>query len=126
MKVLWLDINSSYSHSSLAIPAMDAQLSASVKEMHSWEILSGSLKMGISWFTQRAVEYSPDIILSTLWLFNHSFAMEVLSRVHSLIPGVRIVLGGPEFLGENEGFLIKNRFIEAVFRGEGEEVFPEF
>lgn len=126
MKVLWLDINSSYSHSSLAIPAMDAQLSASVKEMHSWEILSGSLKMGISWFTQRAVEYSPDIILSTLWLFNHSFAMEVLSRVHSLIPGVRIVLGGPEFLGENEGFLNKNRFVEAVFRGEGEEVFPEF
>ena len=126
MKVLWLDINSSYSHSSLAIPAMDAQLSYSTREMHSWEILSGSLKMGINWYTQRAFAYSPDIILSTLWLFNHSFVMEVLSRVHSLIPGVRIVLGGPEFLGENESFLLKNLFIEAVFRGEGEEIFPEF
>ena len=30
------------------------------------------------------------------------------------------------FLGDNEEFLRKNPFVECVFRGEGEEVFPQW
>ncbi|MDD3844502.1 MAG: DUF4080 domain-containing protein [Bacteroidales bacterium] len=126
MKILWLDINASYSHSSLAIPAMDAQLEPKIREMHQWQILSGSLKLGASWFVQRINNMSPDLVLSTLWLFNHTMVMEVLAKAHALNPELRIILGGPEFLGDNNFFLASNPFVESVFRGEGEEMFPQF
>ena len=51
--------------------------------------------------------------------------IEVLSRVSELLAGVKIICGGPEFLGNNESFLRTNDFITAVIRGEGEEALPE-
>lgn len=41
MKILWIDLNSSYAHSSLALPALHAQISKnnSVK----WEIVSATI-----------------------------------------------------------------------------------
>ena len=52
--------------------------------------------------------------------------MHVASRVKALLPEACLVLGGPEFLGDNEEFLRKNPFVDCVFRGEGEEVFPQW
>jgi len=42
------------------------------------------------------------------------------------LPDVKIILGGPEFLGNNNDFLVSNKEITAVFRGEAEETFPLF
>jgi hypothetical protein len=41
MKILWIDLNSSYAHSSLALPALHAQIAKnnSVK----WEIVSATI-----------------------------------------------------------------------------------
>lgn len=126
MKILWLDINSSYSHSSLAIPALDSQLSKVQKEQHQWESVSGTLKMSSNWYISQIVNFNPDIILSTAWLYNHLLLKKVLIKVHALRPHIRVVLGGPEFLGDNSNYLKENRYAEAVFRGEGEEVFTSF
>lgn len=126
MKILWLDINSSYSHSSLAIPALDSQLSKLQREQHSWKILSGSLKMSSSWYIGQILDFEPNIILSTAWLYNHILLKEVLTKIHALRPQIRVVLGGPEFLGDNSTYLKENRYAQAVFRGEGEEVYPSF
>ena len=32
----------------------------------------------------------------------------------------------PSFWGDNEEFLRKNPFVDCVFRGEGEEAFPQW
>lgn len=122
MKILWLDINSSYSHSSLALPALHAQIiDKPISKDCQWSVVRGSLKSNQSDIIEKTINESPDIILSTLWLFTHEYVMSVMTRIKSLIPDVTIVLGGPEFLGENKSFLIKNDFVDAVFRGEGEE-----
>jgi len=126
MRILWLDINASYSHSSLAIPALHAQLSKSIEERHSWRVVSGSINRDTTYYLTEISDFSPDIILSTLWLFNHKKVLSVLERAKALSPNIRIILGGPEFLGDNKDFLNKNRFTEAIFRGEGEDIFPEF
>ncbi|MDP3436598.1 MAG: DUF4080 domain-containing protein [Bacteroidales bacterium] len=126
MRILWLDINASYSHSSLAIPALHAQLSKSIEEIHSWRVVSGSINRETTYYLTEISDFSPDIILSTLWLFNHKKVLSVLERAKALSPNIRIILGGPEFLGDNKDFLNKNRFTEAIFRGEGEDIFPEF
>lgn len=126
MRILWLDINASYSHSSLAIPALHAQLSKSIIDRDIWRVVSGSINRETIYYLTEISEFSPDIILSTLWLFNHKKVISVLERAKALSPNVRIILGGPEFLGDNSDFLNINRFTEAVFRGEGEDIFPEF
>ena len=126
MKILWLDINSSYSHSSLAIPALDAQLSKSLREQHDWKLLSGSLKTNPELYINQILEFCPEIILSTAWLYNHMLLKEVLTKVNALRPQIRVVLGGPEFLGDNSIYLKENRYVQALFKGEGEEIYPRF
>ncbi len=69
---------------------------------------------------------NPDVVAATFWLFTHQMQIETLSRVSALLEGVTIICGGPEFLGENEDFLRRNKFITAVFRGEGEVALPKW
>ncbi|MCL2727535.1 MAG: DUF4080 domain-containing protein [Bacteroidales bacterium] len=125
MILLWLDINSSYAHSSLALPAMHAQ-SAKSKDGWQWHVASGVLNTPISHFTKAAIRLQPQVIAATAWLFNHHRLLEVIARIKALLPNTYIILGGPEFLGDNEHYLRSHPFIDAVFRGEGEELFPQW
>ena len=124
MKILWLDINSSYSHSSVALPAIHAQ----VRDRDEWEwtVVRGTINDNPGTLAAEVSEQCPDIIAATFWLFTHRMQIEVLSRVVQLLPEVKIVCGGPEFLGDNKAFLQRNPFITAVIRGEGEMVLPQF
>ena len=124
MKILWLDINSSYSHASLALPALHAQIIGTpLDKGNSWNVVRGSTKSDMDEIIGQVEQEEPEILFATLWLFTHEFVINILSRIKALRPGVIIVLGGPEFLGENEEFLRRNIGIDAVFRGEGEEFF---
>lgn len=124
MKILWLDLNSSYAHASLALPALHAQV------MHDpsleWGVVSATINENPGMTAGEVVRRAPDILAATCWLFNHEVLMHVISRVKAMLPRCVVALGGPEFLGHNEDFLRTNRFVDCVFRGEGEETFPQW
>lgn len=124
MKILWLDLNSSYAHASLALPALHAQV------MHDpslkWGVVSATINENPGMTAGEVVRHAPDIVAATCWLFNHEVLMHVISRVKAMLPHCVVALGGPEFLGPNEDFLRTNRFVDCVFRGEGEETFPQW
>ena len=124
MKILWIDLNSSYAHSSLALPALHAQIAKnnSVK----WEIVSATINENVGMIVDEIYRHQPDIIAATTWLFNHEQLLHITARLKALLPNSCFILGGPEFLGNNEDFLHKNPFIDCVFRGEGEEAFPQW
>ena len=124
MKILWLDLNSSYAHSSLALPALHAQVKEDTNM--EWEIVSATINENIGMIVDEIYRHQPDIIAATCWLFNHEALMHITSRVKALLPHACLILGGPEFLGENESFLRRNPFVDCVFRGEGEEEFPRW
>lgn len=124
MKILWLDLNSSYVHSSLALPALHAQVKEDTDM--EWEIVSATINENIGMIVDEIYRHQPDIIAATCWLFNHEALMHITSRVKALLPHACLILGGPEFLGENESFLRRNPFVDCVFRGEGEEEFPRW
>lgn len=124
MKILWLDLNSSYAHSSLALPALHAQMKEDIDM--EWEIVSATINENIGMIVDEIYRHQPDIIAATCWLFNHEALMHITSRVKALLPHACLILGGPEFLGENEPFLRRNPFVDCVFRGEGEEAFPRW
>ena len=121
MKILWIDLNSSYAHSSLALPALHAQ----VKDYpeYEWEIVSATINENVGMVVDEICRHTPDIVAGTCWLFNHEALMHITSRVKAILPETCIILGGPEFLGNNEAFLRRNPFVDCVFRGEGEEGF---
>lgn len=124
MKLLWLDLNSSYAHSSLALPALHAQIADD--DAIEWDIVSATINENVGMVAGEVYRHRPDLLAATAWLFNHEQLLHIISRVKALLPQCCIVLGGPEFLGDNEFFLRSNPFVSCVFRGEGEEVFPQW
>ena len=122
MKLLWLDLNSSYAHSSLALPALHAQTANNTDI--EWCTVSATINENTGSVVNQIYRHQPDIIAATNWLFNHEQLLHIVSRAKALLPHCCVILGGPEFLGDNETFLYKNKFVSGVFRGEGEEVFP--
>ena len=121
-KLLWLDLNSSYSHSSMALPALHAQLHGDA----GWEWVSvpTTINEAPDGVLAKVVAESPSVIAATCWLFTHEQLIAILARCAAVMPDVTIILGGPEFLGDNEAFLRRNSFVKCVFRGEGEVSFP--
>lgn len=125
LRLLWLDLNASFAHTSLALPAIHAQtLSKEWSDNIEWKVLSATLHMPVTNIVNDIVNQQPDILAATSWLFTAEVLHAVLIRVHALLPSCKIVMGGPEFLGDNEAFLRNNRYVYAVFRGEGEEALP--
>lgn len=124
MKLLWIDLNSSYAHASLALPALHAQVADD--ESVTWEVVSATINEQAGMIVDEVCRHRPDIIAATAWLFNHEQLLHIVARVKALLPDCRVVLGGPEFLGDNETYLHRNPFIDCVFRGEGEEAFPQW
>ena len=124
MKILWIDLNSSYAHSSLALPALHAQVKDCTE--YEWEIVSATINENVGMVVDEICRHTPDILAGTCWLFNHETLMHIASRVKAILPNIRLILGGPEFLGDNESFLRRNPFVDCVFRGEGEEGFSHW
>ena len=95
MKILWIDLNSSYAHSSLALPALHAQIMTDPSI--EWEIVSATINENTGMIVDEIYRHRPDILAATTWLFNHEQLMHVASRVKALLPEACLVLGGPEF-----------------------------
>lgn len=105
MKILWIDLNSSYAHSSLALPALHAQIADDTSI--EWASVSATINENIGTIVEEAYRHKPDILAATAWLFNHEQLLHITSRLKALLPETCLILGGPEFLGDNEFFLRK-------------------
>jgi len=122
MKICYLDISASYSHRSLALPMLHLACDGHVDA--EWSMVHATINDDVHAISARIIETQPDVVLGTLFLFTHVQMLRVLRRVHAMLPEARIFLGGPEFLGENEAFLRREDFVDAVCRGEGELALP--
>ena len=78
MKLLWLDLNSSYAHSSLALPALHAQIADDTTI--EWCIVSATINENTGMVVSRIHKHRPDIIAATNWLFNHEQLLHIISR----------------------------------------------
>lgn len=125
MQLLWLDLNSSYAHSSLALPAIHAQTEGD-EGCVTWGKVSATINSNVGSVVAEIVERKPDVLAATAWLFTHEVLLKITSRVKALLPECTIIFGGPEMLGDNEAYLRSHRFVTCVFRGEGEIGFHEW
>ena len=125
MKLVWLDLNSSCAHSSLALPAIHAQGIEQNKEVE-WIKVSATINSNVGSVVAEIVRDAPDILAATAWLFTHEVLLKIVGRVKALLPHCVVMLGGPEMLGNNENYLRRYPFVNCVFRGEGELEFHKW
>lgn len=124
MKLLWIDLNCSYAHSSLALPALHAQVMERTDV--EWEVVRTTNNDVVAATVDAIYARRPDVVAATAWLFTHEQLLHIIARVKALMPRVKVILGGPEFLGDNEVYLRQYPEVDAVFRGEGEESFARW
>ena len=124
-RLVFLTVNSSYSHSSLALPLLHSACADNAQ----WEwfrcdtTISGDTMAAV----REICQYNCDLLVTDLYLFNRRAALDILQRYHELFPECRIAVGGPECLGDGAREL-KNSYswLDAIFRGEGEEIFRDY
>lgn len=124
MKILWIDLNCSYAHSSLALPALHAQL-AQRKDVE-WNVVRTTTGESAGIAVDAVYAHKPDVIAATAWLFTHEHLLHIIGRLKALMPEATVILGGPEFLGDNKEYMLRHQEVDAVLRGEGEESFAKW
>ena len=124
MKILWLDLNCSYAHSSLALPALHAQVMQYTDV--EWAVVRTTTSESVGTVVDAIYAHRPDVVAATAWLFTHEHLLHIIGRVKALMPQVKVILGGPEFLGDNERYMYAHPEVDCVLRGEGEESFARW
>ena len=123
--LVFLTVNSSFSHSSLALPL----LHSACKDLAQWEWIRYDMtnESNIITAVRDIYAYRCDLLVTDLYLFNRQTALEVLQRYHQLDGDCKIAVGGPECLGNGaEDLLEKYPWLDHIFRGEGEKIFREY
>lgn len=124
-RLLFLTVNCSFSHSSLALPL----LHNACRELDSWEwVRCDTTNTGNVLATVQAMcDAQCDLVVTDLYLFNRQTALDILQRYHFIDPACRIAVGGPECLGEGATELLNDfPWLDRVFQGEGEEAFRSY
>jgi len=122
MKIRFLAVNCSYSHSSLAAWCLGAVMPPVGWD---WKTIEVTVKDAPEAVLARVVEDSPHVVAATLYLFNRDFVMGILAGVRKRFPECLILVGGPECLGDNRELVGPQGVADAAIRGEGERAFPD-
>jgi len=124
MRLVWLSVNSSYSHSSLALPLL--HLACREVAGWDWQKLETLSTDDPGETAVRLAEMQPDLVCASLYLFNRRHVTDILDRLHALSPDCRVLVGGPECLGNQAGEIVRScEAIDGAVSGEGESVLPE-
>jgi len=125
IRITWLSVPASYAHASLALPLLH-QACENAAVAADWQHVRAGVHQDAASVAAELRQTAPDVIAATLYLFNRNRVLPILRRVSAMLPDCTIILGGPEFLGDNQAFLAAEPYVAAVVRGDGEVVLPGF
>lgn len=74
---------------------------------------------------RKILEAKAQIIGFSCYLWNIKKTLNICRRLKEINPGLKIVLGGPEVSPRAKGLLAKEKAIDVVVKGEGEESFAQ-
>ena len=116
-KVVFLELNSSYSHSMPGYCLIRALAEREAPEWR-WGHSEATTKTALEEIVCDVEANNPDVLLATGYIFNLDLLLKVCAELKKRNKKLRIFLGGPSFLGDNENFLRKNLCISGVIRGD--------
>ena len=89
-------------------------------EIHNWQMVECSINEKVERVLRQLSKTKPDWLLASCYIFSSTELFEILRRFVLVKPDVKIILGGPELLGNNESMLRDFPWIDLAVRGEGE------
>lgn len=115
-------INASYVHTNLAIRCIGRALETHGFSPNYLECTDKDKHCDV---LEKLYSLSSDIYGFSCYIWNVGSLLYYAENLKKLLPGCRIVFGGPEVSHNAESFIRDYPFIDNIICGEGEEAFPE-
>ena len=120
MKVLLTTLNSKYIHTNLAL----RYLKRTIEDRYDVEIKEFTINEHNSDILRAVITINADVIAFSCYIWNIEQILKLASDIKKINKEIKIVLGGPEVSYTAKEILEKNKFIDYIISGEGEEAFP--
>ncbi|MDR1702982.1 MAG: B12-binding domain-containing radical SAM protein, partial [Sporomusaceae bacterium] len=126
LRVLLTTLNAKYIHSSLALRYLRAYLADWEKELPEAEktevyVKEYTINNQLGDILSDLYPLRPDLIGLACYIWNWEETLKLASLCKKALPGVKIVLGGPEVSFDLSGAYLE--YVDYVVLGEGEEAF---
>lgn len=95
--VLFLEVNSSYSHSMLSYGMLRAYTERFAPEWRWHKLELAARKPDTALLKEKLLALKPEVVCGTAYLFNVRPLLALCREVRAVLPPARIALGGPEF-----------------------------
>ena len=120
MKILLFALNSSYSHTNLAVRCIKKSLAAAGFDA---DIAEFNLKDKRRLVLEALVSADADIYGFSAYIWNVAELYSYAAALKKLRPRACIVFGGPEVSYDSEEMLAAHPYVACVIKGEGEDAF---
>lgn len=120
MKVVLSTLNAKYIHSSLALKYLKMACNAVPAEIIIKEYTINNEMLGM---LSDLYSEKPDIIGFSCYIWNIDMTLRLAGMLKKVLPGVVIILGGPEVTYDPLELMKINTCIDYVVQGEGENTF---
>lgn len=122
MKIIISTLNAKFVHSSLALRYLRSYCRHEFPEIELVEYTINDLTMNIM---GDLYERKPDVVAFSCYIWNIRETLEVISLLKKVRPELPIILGGPEVSYDTYEWMKRERNIDFIVMGEGEETFLE-
>ncbi|MCK9444359.1 MAG: B12-binding domain-containing radical SAM protein [Tissierellaceae bacterium] len=121
MKIVLSTLNSKFIHSSLSV----RYLQSFVKDIEIVNIKEYTINQNIDFIVSDLYKMEAELIGFSTYIWNITEILKISETLKLVNPNLKILLGGPEVSYDGKDVLEKNKFIDFIIYGEGEETFKE-
>ena len=121
MKIILSTLNAKYIHTNLAIRYLKA---AALPEFDC-ELAEYTIKDPAFNIVSELFQKKPDVVGFSCYIWNINETISVIRMLKTVLPNIKIVLGGPEVSYDVHEWIRKHEEIDYIIMGEGEVSFKE-
>ncbi len=118
MNIILSTLNSRYSHSSIGLRYLYANMQELLPQT---QVLEFSINHAIQSIAEKILDKEPDIIGLGVYIWNASPIQELIEVLKKVSPATKIILGGPEV--SYEPFRVDYSQVDYIILGEGDTAF---
>lgn len=122
MKTVLVAINAKYIHSNLAVYSLRSYARTFGYEP---ELLEFTINQQKDQILKGIYEAKPDLLCFSCYIWNLSYAEEIIEDIKKILPKVTIWAGGPEVSYDAPKFLKRHPEVEGIMCAEGEKTLTE-
>ena len=122
MKIFLTAINAKYIHSNLAVYSLRAY----AKDYQD-QIVIGEYTINnrVDYILEQIYKAKPDVLCFSCYIWNLSYAEEIIEDIKKILPKVTIWAGGPEVSYDAPKFLKRHPEVDGIMCAEGEKTLTE-